>query len=78
MNIIKLGILLNEGMLSDFKACGGIITLAVGLKLSNIRSFKVLNILPAIVLVIHNIYIQKMTNFLYINILIILSKNARM
>ncbi len=44
--------LLNDGMLADFKACGGIITMAVGLKLSNIRSFKVINMLPGIILAI--------------------------
>ncbi len=44
--------LLNEGMLVDFKACGGIITFAVGMKLIKIANFKGINILPAIVLVI--------------------------
>ncbi len=44
--------LLNDGMLADFKACGGIITMAVGLKLSNIRNFKVINMLPGIILAI--------------------------
>ncbi|GLC78974.1 DUF554 domain-containing protein [Lacrimispora brassicae] len=38
-------------MLANFKACGGIITLAVGLKISNIKKTRVLNILPALVLV---------------------------
>lgn len=38
-------------MLSNFKACGGIITLAVGLKISNIKKTRVLNILPALILV---------------------------
>lgn len=38
-------------MLANFKACGGIITLAVGLKIADIKKSRVLNILPAIVLV---------------------------
>jgi uncharacterized membrane protein YqgA involved in biofilm formation len=38
-------------MLSNFKACGGIITLAVGLKIANIKKTRVLNILPALILV---------------------------
>lgn len=44
--------LMTNDMLLDFKACGGIITLAVGLKLAKIRHFNVINIVPAIVLVI--------------------------
>ena len=38
----------NEGMLADFKACGGVITMAVGLKIAQIRRSKVLNMLPGI------------------------------
>ncbi|WP_313346866.1 DUF554 domain-containing protein [Lacrimispora sp.] len=38
-------------MISNFKACGGIITLAIGLKISNIKKTRVLNILPALILV---------------------------
>lgn len=38
-------------MLANFKACGGIITLAVGLKIAGIKQSRVLNILPAIILV---------------------------
>ena len=38
-------------MLANFKACGGIITLAVGLKISNIKKTSVLNILPSLILV---------------------------
>lgn len=41
----------NDLMLSNFKVCGGIITLAVGLKISNIKKTRVLNILPALILV---------------------------
>ncbi len=44
--------LLSESMLLDFKACGGIVTMAVGLKLAKIRHFNVINMLPAIILVI--------------------------
>ncbi len=52
--------LLNIGMLADFKACGGIITLAVGLKLAKIKEFKIINILPAIVLVIPLSYLWQL------------------
>nr|WP_264469686.1 MULTISPECIES: DUF554 domain-containing protein [Clostridia] len=38
-------------MLANFKACGGIITLAVGLKIAGIKRTKVLNILPAIAII---------------------------
>ncbi|MFR3730426.1 DUF554 domain-containing protein [Lacrimispora sp.] len=38
-------------MLANFRACGGIITLAVGLKIANIKKIRVLNILPALILV---------------------------
>lgn len=43
--------LVTDVMLANFKACGGIITLAVGLKIANIKKTRVLNILPALVLV---------------------------
>lgn len=42
---------ITQTMLANFKACGGIITLAVGLKIADIKSSRVLNMLPAIVLV---------------------------
>lgn len=48
--------ILNEGILLDFKACGGIVTLAVGLKLAKIRNFRALNILPSIILVMQLSY----------------------
>lgn len=38
--------------LANFKACGGIITLAVGLKLLNVVKIEVVNILPALFVVI--------------------------
>lgn len=38
-------------MLNNFKACGGLITMAVGMKISDIKAYRVLNMLPAIVLV---------------------------
>ncbi len=44
--------ILSDTMLSDFRACGGIITMAVGLKLTKIKHFNVINLLPAIALVI--------------------------
>ena len=40
-----------DTMLANFKACGGIITLAVGLKIAGIKRTKVLNILPAIAII---------------------------
>ena len=43
--------LVTDTMLANFKACGGIITLAVGLKISGIKRTKVLNILPAIAII---------------------------
>ncbi len=43
--------LLNQQMVADFKAVGGIITLAVGLKIAKIRHFHVINMVPALVLV---------------------------
>ena len=38
-------------MIGDFKACGGIIIIAVGFKILNAYRFKVLNFLPALALV---------------------------
>jgi len=43
--------LLNQQMVSDFKAVGGIITLAVGLKIAKIRYYRVINMVPALALV---------------------------
>lgn len=43
--------LLSDFMINDFKACGGIITLAVGLKILNVKPFRILNVIPALVLV---------------------------
>ena len=43
--------MLDEAMIGDFKAVGGIITLAVGLKIAKIRTFAVINMVPALVLV---------------------------
>ena len=43
--------LMSAGMIGDFKAVGGIITLALGLKLSGIRHYDAINLLPAIILV---------------------------
>ncbi len=44
--------LINNTMLQDFRACGGIVTLGVGLKLTKIKAFKIINILPAIIIVL--------------------------
>jgi hypothetical protein len=43
--------LLTDFMISDFKSVGGIITMAVGLKISKIRHYHVLNMVPALILV---------------------------
>jgi len=43
--------LLADSMINDFKACGGIITFAVGLKMAKIQHYNVLNLVPALVLV---------------------------
>lgn len=43
--------LMTAGMIGDFKAVDGIITLALGLKLSGIRHYDAINLLPAIILV---------------------------
>lgn len=38
-------------MLNDFTACGGVLMLATGLRISGIRSFPIANMLPAMILV---------------------------
>lgn len=43
--------MVTDTMLNNFKACGGMITLAVGLKIAGIKYSRVLNMLPALVLV---------------------------
>jgi len=42
---------ITDAMSADFKACGGIITLAVGLKMLNVQRFKVVNMVPALIIV---------------------------
>jgi len=41
---------LTDFMICDFKSVGGIITMAVGLKISKIRHYHVLNMIPALIL----------------------------
>ena len=41
----------NEAMIADFTACGGMIMLATGLRISGIKSFAIANMLPALVIV---------------------------
>lgn len=41
----------NASMIADFRACGGIINLAVALNLLKLREFKLLNIVPSLILV---------------------------
>lgn len=43
--------LMTTGMIGDFKTVGGIITFALGLKLSKIRHYDAINLLPALILV---------------------------
>lgn len=43
---------MTDTVMADFNACGGMITLAVGLKILEIKSMRVLNMLPAILLVL--------------------------
>ena len=43
--------LVSDAMIGDFKACGGLMTLAVGLKMCRIKHFKVMNLVPAIIIV---------------------------
>ncbi len=41
----------SDVMLNNFKACGGMLTLAVGLKIADIKYMKVLNLVPALILI---------------------------
>lgn len=43
--------LATPGMLADFSACGGVIMLATGLRICGIRVFPIVNLLPALLLV---------------------------
>lgn len=47
-----ISVFLSDSMIGDFKACGGIIIIAVGFKILNAYRFKVLNFLPALALVL--------------------------
>lgn len=47
-----ISVFLSDTMIADFKACGGIIIIAVGFKILNAYRFKVLNFLPALALVL--------------------------
>jgi uncharacterized membrane protein YqgA involved in biofilm formation len=44
--------LLSPSMLSDFRAAGGIITLAAGFKVAGIKSMRAINMLPSLLLVL--------------------------
>ena len=48
---------INSNMISDFRACGGIINLAVAINLLKLKNFKLLNIVPALLLVMFFSYI---------------------
>lgn len=43
--------LVNADMILDFKACGGMITVAVGFNILKMKSIKVLNLVPALIIV---------------------------
>ncbi|MDD9340384.1 MAG: DUF554 family protein, partial [Providencia heimbachae] len=43
---------MNELSLGDFSACGGIIMVAVGLRIANIKTFAVVNFVPSLLLII--------------------------
>lgn len=43
--------LTTETMIADFKACGGIVLLATGLRIMQVRKFPIVDMLPAMVLV---------------------------
>lgn len=51
---------INSNMISDFRACGGIINLAVAINLLKLKNFKLLNIVPALLLVMFFSYIFSM------------------
>lgn len=42
--------LTNDAMLGDFSACGGLLTLATGLRIAGIKNFPVANMLPSMIL----------------------------
>jgi uncharacterized membrane protein YqgA involved in biofilm formation len=44
--------LLSPAMLSDFRAAGGIITLAAGFKVAGIKNMRAINMLPSLLLVL--------------------------
>ena len=43
--------LTNEIMLADFTACGGVLMLATGLRISGIKWFPIANMIPAMILI---------------------------
>lgn len=43
--------IINTEMIADFRACGGIINLAVGLNLLKLKDFKLLNVVPSLIIV---------------------------
>ena len=46
-----IGPLTTPVMVNDFKACGGLIMLATGLRIAKIKSFPIADMIPAMVLV---------------------------
>lgn len=44
--------LISPVMLADFKACGGIITFTAGLKIAKFKEFRIINMLPSLILVL--------------------------
>ena len=46
-----LGPMLTPDMFFDFSACGGILTFAAGMRVAKIKSIPLINLIPALVLV---------------------------
>lgn len=54
---------LSEAMIGDFKALGGIITFAVGIKISKIKTYDIINMLPSLIVVLPMSYLFSLLPF---------------
>lgn len=54
---------LSEAMIGDFKALGGIITFAVGVKISKIKTYDIINTLPSLIIVLPMSYLFSLLPF---------------
>lgn len=52
--------ILTEAMILDFVACGGVIMLATGLKVANIKNVNIANMIPALVIVMPMSYLYSL------------------